>query len=747
MAEKRYFFVRPDRPGISFSCYNKRKAEQQGVSEMPFSIHRNGRLFLGSTENMSYAFEIREDGSAVNLHWGGRIRRAEDLPPVDEISFFSRSHYFQRVRQKRLEYSAYRAGDHSVPCLKLLSPDTAVELLYESSRLENPDHLIVTMRDRKAGIRTDLHYLLHPEFDLLSRYAEILNEGNGELCFESLFSAIWVLPRGNAPRLTTLQGEWGQEYRVHRTQMLQGEFVLESRTGLSGHSAVPFFAVDPGNADERSGEIHFGTLLWSGDWKLIFERDAFSENRISGGISSFDFQLRLAVGERWKTPVFLGGFTRGGFGAMSRQIHRYTARCLSPAVMRNRVMPVVFNTYSCIRGEEVTEKNVLNLIPRAAEVGCELFIIDAGWQSSMGDWEIHPQKFPGGFRKIIRSVQEHGMKFGIWMEFERVDRTSRLYREHPEWRMDSASYSLLDLSRKDVLEYLYGIIFKLLKENEIFYFKMDLNRYLEVPEVPNRREMRTRYMENFYELMRRLNAEFPHVIFENCASGSGRGDLEMDRYFSRINRSDNQDTLDVLDIQEGFTYLHHPRSAGGGCQISRSYSYFFNHREIPLRFMAHVAMMGWPSLGIPLDRSSDEERKECRAYLDLNRKIRHIVAFGEFYRLASHRETCYAAFEYVLPDGSEALLFVFAHALQFAEQIPNFHLEGLDPDAVYTIRRYGQHDTERDAFCNVPEPDVHPVSGRGLAEIGIPVALSGDFDSRILVFKKITPDQNDESES
>ena len=173
---------------------------------MPFSIHRNGRLFLGSTENMSYAFEIREDGSAVNLHWGGRIQRAEDLPPVDKISFFSRSHYFQRVRQKRLEYSAYRAGDHSVPCLKLLSPDTAVELLYESSRLENPDHLIVTMRDRKSGIRTDLHYLLHPEFDLLSRYAEIINEGNDELCFESLLSAIWVLPRGNAPRLTTLHG-------------------------------------------------------------------------------------------------------------------------------------------------------------------------------------------------------------------------------------------------------------------------------------------------------------------------------------------------------------------------------------------------------------------------------------------------------------------------------------------------------------------------------------------------------------
>lgn len=736
MAEKRYFFVLPAFPGMAFSCYNEKEVQKNKEAEMSFSIHRNGRLFLGNTTNMSYAFEIREDGRAVNLHWGGRIHRAEDLPPVDEISFFSRAHYSRRVRQRRLEYSFYTPGDPSIPCLKLHSPDRAVELLYDGFRLENPDHLVVTLRDRNSGIRADLHYLLYPEFDLIARHAEIIKEGDGEVCFESLFSAVWSLPRGNAPRLTTLQGEWGQEYRVHRTQLLPGEYVLESRNGISGHSSVPFFAFDPGNADERSGEIHFGTLLWSGDWKFIFERDAFSENRVSGGINSFDFKLRLAGGEHFETPVFLAGFTRGGFGAMSRQIHRYSAACLAPAVMRKRVLPVVFNTYSCIRGPEVTEKNVLELIPRAAEVGCELFIIDAGWQTSMGDWEIHPEKFPGGFRKIIRSVQDHGMKFGIWMEFERVDSASRLYREHPEWRIDSSSYSLLDLSRGEVLEYLHGVIFKLLKENEIVYFKMDLNRYLEIPDVPARREMRTRYMLNFYELMSRLNEEFPHVFFENCASGSGRGDLAMDRYFSRINRSDNQDTLDILDIQEGFTYLHHPKSAGGGCQISRSYSYFFNHREIPLRFMAHAAMMGWPSLGIPLNRSSEEELKECRAYLDLNRKIRHVVAFGELYRLASHRENRYAAFEYVLPDRSEALLFVFAHALQFAQPLPNLHLEGLDPDAVYTIERYGQHETERDAFCNVPEPDPYPVSGRGLAEIGILVALSGDLDSRILHLRK-----------
>lgn len=701
---------------------------------MPFLIDREKKIFLCTTRMMSYAFGIDHAGRPVNLHWGGRIDRMEDLPPVKEISWFSRSHYNQRAGQSRFEYSAYSTGFRYEPCLKLRKPDRALNLQYAGSRLENEEHLVVELADGETGLRILLHYELFSEFDLIARRVEAVNEGTEELRLETLFSAVWNLPRGKAPRLTALQGEWGQEYRVRRSAVEPGERVLESRNGISGHACVPFFAFDAGNADERSGEIRFGTLLWSGDWKFIVERDAFDETRVSGGLNNFDFELVLSPGERFSAPVFLGGFTRGGFGEMTRQIHRYSARHIDPANMRNRVMPVVFNTYSCIRGPEVTEKNVLDLVPRAAEVGCELFIIDAGWQQNMGDWSIHPEKFPGGFQTIIDTVHAHNMEFGLWVEFERVDSASRVYREHPEWLIDRAGYSLLNFARNDVLDYIHGVLRNLLAENDIVYFKMDLNRYLEIPEVENRREMRTGYMLNFYELMRRLTAEFPNVFFENCASGSGRCDLEMDRFFARINRSDNQDTLDILDIQEGFSYLHFPKMAGGGCQISKSYSYFFNHREIPLRFMAHAALMGWPSLGIPLHKSPPEELAECQGYLELNRKIRHIVAFGELHRLASHRENRYAAFEYVLPDQSEALLFVFGHALQFAEQLPNLRMEGLDPDAVYTIARYGRHDTERDEFCNVAEPEPYPVSGRGLAELGIRVGLDGDFDSRILHF-------------
>ena len=328
------------------------------------------------------------------------------------------------------------------------------------------------------------------------------------------------------------------------------------------------------------------------------------------------------------------------------------------------------------------------------------------------------------------------MQFGIWMEFEVALWTSKLRKEHPDWVIGEES-AQLNLSRPDVLEFLYQTISRLLRENDIAYFKMDMNRYIFVPGVPERREIKTKYMMNFYSLMRRLSAEFPHVLFENCVSGSGRCDLEMDRYFCRINRSDNQDTLDVLDIEEGFSYLHHPRMAGGGCQISKNYTYAINHRVIPLQFMAHAALMGWPSLGINLNESSPEELAECKGYLELNRKIRHIVAAGDLYRPASWREDRCAAFEFVLPDCSEALLFVFSSGLQYGEQLPNIHLQGLPADALYQVECFGRKIKSDFYHAEDPEPGLPAlISGRALAELGIHVPLEGDFDSRIYHLKR-----------
>ena len=143
------------------------------------------------------------------------------------------------------------------------------------------------------------------------------------------------------------------------------------------------------------------------------------------------------------------------------------------------------------------------------------------------------------------------------------------------------------------------------------------------------------------------------------------------------------------------------------------------------------------ALGIAVDKSSQKELTECAEYISLYKKIRHIVDLGELYRLAAYRETgTYAAFEFALPDKSEALLFVFGHGLRYDEPLPEFQLKELDPNATYNITRHGDHfDPERDAFCCQPEPECHSVSGRSLMAHGLRVHLKGDLDSRIFHFK------------
>ena len=437
--------------------------------------------------------------------------------------------------------------------------------------------------------------------------------------------------------------------------------------------------------------------------------------RVCGGYNNFDFEYPLAPGEAHETPLFVGGFTKNGFGTMSRLLHRWHQRCLYPENMRNRPMTALYNSFGCLRGPQVTEKNILALIPKAAAAGIETFIIDDGWQKSFGDWVPHPERFPNGLGSVVALAHSLGMTFGLWVEIERAQENSEVARRHPEWLVDDSDYSLLNFALPEVLDYVHAELSALIRGNGIDYIKTDFNRYLAVPHFLDRRSMRTRYLNNFYTLLKRLRAEFPNVFFENCAAGAGRLDMEMDRYFSRINRSDNQDPLAELGIHEGFTWLHPSKMAGGGCHISRAVERFNHRGPIPLSFMAHVGMMGWLSLGLPLDKSSEEELEECAEYIRLYKRIRHVTHLGELHRLASYTETgSHAAFEFVTEDASEAVLLLFAHNLRYDDALPEFRLEALDPDAWYRIDRYAPSGKG----YGKPDPLPRPQTGRFLMELG-----------------------------
>lgn len=59
-------------------------------------------------------------------------------------------------------------------------------------------------------------------------------------------------------------------------------------------------------------------------------------------------------------------------------------------------------------------------------------IIDDGWQSGTGDWEVS-DRFPSGMAALARTISEAGFVPGIWSAPFFADLHSRVGREHPEW--------------------------------------------------------------------------------------------------------------------------------------------------------------------------------------------------------------------------------------------------------------------------------------------------------------------------
>ena len=380
-------------------------------------------------------------GLPIHLHFGKQLNSPNELPSPDErqniahIRETRRRHTFQ-------EYPAFHSALYSESCLLALhsSGSRGTRLEFDSFQLRsegNAETLELLLVDKLNELFFTVFYTVYADSSLLDRRAVIRNGSTAPVTLQQAFSASLPLPWSDTPgRITHLHGYWAAEGQIAHTVLEAGKLVLESRTGLSGPFAMPFFAMDDGSATEESGDLLFGTLQWSGNWKIVVERNDNIDSVISGGINDFDFQWNLRPGAAFETPVFTFGFAEHGFGEMFRKIHRHIRTHIEPESTRGKVMPLICNTYGAFRsGEKMNAANTERAIQKAAALGAELFVFDAGWQETLGDWTAHHSKFHGTIRPQAELAHRLGMNFGAWAERESADRASSTFRDHREWFM------------------------------------------------------------------------------------------------------------------------------------------------------------------------------------------------------------------------------------------------------------------------------------------------------------------------
>jgi alpha-galactosidase len=294
-------------------------------------------------------------------------------------------------------------------------------------------------------------------------------------------------------------------------------------------------------------------------------------------------------------------------------------------------------------------------------------------------------------------------------------------------RTEARNQLVLNMARQDVKEHIFGVLDKLLRENNIAFFKWDMNRNFAEPGWPavspdEQKELWVQYVRNIYEIIDRLRANHPNVEIESCSGGGGRVDLGIMQRVDQVWTSDNTEAYDRLKIQEGFSYAYPAKVMMAWVTDVPN----MNGRSTPLKYRFLVSMMGSVGIGSNLNHWKDEDFKLATDMVREYKQIRETVQQGDLYRLSSPRDPSgLTSNMYVAADGKQAAVFAFLDHQQYGSAAPIVYPRGLDPNATYKLRSI---DRKADA--------LETASGAYLMGDGIQFDLKGDYDSTLLVLER-----------
>lgn len=675
------------------------------------------RIFVLETENTHYVFGIDPAGYNRHLHWGAKCDPADYA--FTEIGDENSNH--SMLDEYRQELTPFGSTVYRTCDLKAQFADGCreVALRYTGYRLED-DTLRVAFADAYYPLQVRLGYRVYPGLDIIKRWVEVENTGSAPISFERLFSAGFSLPGMDPYTFENTNGAWGGEFLPCRTVLDGGNLVYESHRGASNHNQSPYFIAHRG-ATETRGAVYFGSLAYSGNFKVIAGRDLYGITRVSLGMNDFDFSHTLEPGAHFETPPVYCGKTEG-LGEMSRQMNRFCLEHLLPSRFRAEPLPVLYNSW------EATEFNVnvadqTRLAEIAAGIGVELFVMDDGWfgarnndRAGLGDWFVNPEKFPGGLDELIGNVNALGMDFGLWVEPEMVNPDSDLYRAHPDWtyhfphrHADELRHQLvLNMTRSDVQAYILDCLDRLLTDHNIRYIKWDMNRPFSQVGAENLADPKMySYLHTMavYRIVDELTRRHPAVQFESCASGGGRCDLGAISHFDQVWTSDNTDGIDRMTIQKGYSMLHPIKTMRAWVTDIAGIN-----KPCSLDFRFHIAMQGALGLGGNLEKYSPEELEICRRNVALYKEIRPLVQFGDLYRILDADRDEVLCNQYVSREKMQAVLFLSARGTRFFKKKMNLRFAGLAPDRAYAFTLDGV---------------AYKKGGAFLMEVGLPVCVRG----------------------
>ena len=472
------------------------------------------------------------------------------------------------------------------------------------------------------------------------------------------------------------------------------------------------------------------------------------------------FRTRLAPGEVFESPVvFLGGF-RDGPDAAGNVLRRWVRAVLgNPGTWNDPNYPWVVNN-SWGGGMNVNEEVARRMIRDAADLGVDMFHMDAGWFREVGDWYPDPKKFPHGLAVIADAAHEHGLKFGLWVDWTQAGLSTEpgaLNARDPkvrdwmvtdlpaDWKPEPFKGQTIDLGVPDAKRWAQREVERIVTDYHLDMLEHDgylvahgcdradhphaapdpLNKCIYKSwgsywvDSSNSTDVSYHAVRAYYEIYSKLRRDHPGLRLEMCNDG-GRmvdfGSAAHGDYFSIT------DTYDPLSNRRAFYDTSHVLPAA----MLESYVEKWPVPRIEnFRYMLRSGMMGWFTIMLDTNAWSAEQHEAAKQEIALYKKeLRPLIREASLYHVSARPDGLHwDGIEYWHSNRLRGVLYAFRGTIE-GERSHLFVLKGLRPSVHYRLR-----------FQDHSSPD-RTMSGRQLMVQGLRVTLAAPNSSELIFIEE-----------
>ena len=483
---------------------------------------------------------------------------------------------------------------------------------------------------------------------------------------------------------------------------------------------LPFLAL------ERSDTAKKGWYMgveFSGRMQLSVARDAVS---VYGAVrlnpEPGPFRSRLQPGETFDTPtVFVGAF-RGGVDALGNVLRPWVREVLgNPVTWKNPEYPLLTNN-SWGSGMQVDEALALQMIRDSADLGLEMFHLDAGWFRGVGDWVADPRKFPNGLRPLAEAAHQNGLKFGLWTDWAQAALDTfpgALNLRDPEvrdwtvsdlpadWKPEEFKGQTIDIGVPAAAAYAQREVLRMVEENHLDMLEHDgylvaqgcvRSDHPHAPPAPgnmaivkdqgsyfvessNSTDVSYHAVRAYYQIYAELRKRHPGLLLEICNDG-GRmvdfGSAAHGDYFSVT------DSYDPVSNRRAFYDASHLLPAA----MLESYVEKWPTPAIEnFRYVLRSGMMGWLTIMLDTSAWSTAERAVAKDEIQLYKTaLRPFIRDANLYHIAARPDGVHwDGVEFFDARRRCGVVYVFRGSGK-EESRHTFRLTGLDASEMYRVR-------------------------------------------------------------